>query len=97
MPSPSAGPQPTPAAGKPPAGKPPAATTGVSDPTRAFMADAYSAFAALDLDAIAAMFAEGVVFHVAGRHQLAEFWDSPFDQFAEDEFWITAGGASQGR
>lgn len=143
--------------------KSPAVSTAAPDPTQAFMEDAYLAFAKLDIDAIAAMFAEEVVFHVAGRHplagdyrgpdevlgyfaavlsttggkggftvrslmsdgelgialvdgtahdrdraftrpivhvfrvvehQLVEFWDNPFDQFGEDEFWTTAGGTS---
>ena len=33
------------------------------------------------------------VFRVV-EHQLVEFWDNPFDQFGEDEFWTTAGGTS---
>lgn len=135
------------------------------DPTRAFMEQAYEAYAAYDIDAIINLFADDVVFHVAGRHplagdlhgpdavlgylaavastgggrggfnvrslltdgelgvavvdgtahdrervftrpiihifrvvdgHLAEYWDNPFDQYAEDEFWTTAAGDQPG-
>jgi len=134
------------------------------DPTRAFMERSYTAYAAYDIDTIVTLFADDVVFHIAGAHPLAgdlhgpeevlrffaavastsggrggftvrslltdgelgvalvdgtahdgdrvfsrpiihvmrvvdgrvvEFWDNPFDQFAEDEFWTTACNRNQ--
>ena len=140
----------------------PAAPESTGDKaTLALMEKAYKAYAAVDIDTIVTLFADDVVFHIAGRHPLAddysgpeavlgylatvssissdgggftvrslltsgtvgvalvegtavhqgrvftrpivhvfsvidgrvaEFWDNPFDQHAEDDFWTTAIG-----
>ena len=140
----------------------PAAPVSTGDEsTLALMEKAYKAYAELDIGTIVTLFADSVVFHIAGRHPLAgdhngpeavlgylaavsaissggggfvvqslltnatlgvalvegtavhqereftrpivhifhavdgrvaEFWDNPFDQHAEDDFWTTATG-----
>jgi hypothetical protein len=64
---------------------------GLSHPDENVLRSLYDAFSRRDLETVAGLLTDDVVFHQPGRNlrdgKVAELWVQPGDQYAVDEFW----------